>query len=465
MSTPLDLRYNVRRLSNFMGSEQYEFTAEPAEFYYTGIITYTTIYYVNPLSFDNTQTFETFEDAQAYFLASTPNDIVTNINIGIGSDFSVGNLIPFYTFYRDEFAIKQPLDSDLTEYADFTLPNGSMFARDTSGDLEGVTVAEAGKAIMACSAMSDIKSALAVAVSEIDGLETALAGKSDTSHTHTASQVTDFSTAADARITTQKGANSGLATLDSGGKIPTTQLPGLAITSTFVVASQVAQLALTAQEGDIAVRSDQNKTYAKNAGTAGTMADWTELLSPTGSVTSFNGRTGAVSPASGDYAAGDITGLTEAAQDAVGAALSSEFVYNDGANTIGLRARSFNNTASHSIVTTAAAANGFQLSTTRDATVNYSVTIISTATIAGSATGYVALEIASTNSTTAGDWVEIGRTPNGQAVSLAVVLQSVSTGGGQVGGMVPAGYYARLRSVNTAGTPSYSYNSGQEVLL
>jgi len=126
---------------------------------------------------------------------------------------------------------------------------------------------------------------------------------------------------------------------------------------------------------------------------------------------------------------------------------------------------SFNNSPSLTIQTVAAAGNGNQLSTTRSAIVNYSVTLVSTATIAGSASGYVVLEICPTNSSTAGDWIEIGRVPNGQAVSLAVTLQSVSTGGGQIGGGVPPGYYRRLRSVNSSGTPSYTYNSGQEILL
>jgi len=52
-----------------------------------------------------------------------------------------------------------------------------------------------------------------------------LAGKANTSHTHTASNITDFSTAADARITLQKGVANGIATLDVNGKIPTTQIP------------------------------------------------------------------------------------------------------------------------------------------------------------------------------------------------------------------------------------------------
>jgi hypothetical protein len=57
-------------------------------------------------------------------------------------------------------------------------------------------------------------------------------------------------------ITTQKGAVNGIASLDGTGLIPTNQLPALAITQTSVVASQAAMLALTAQVGDIAVRTD-----------------------------------------------------------------------------------------------------------------------------------------------------------------------------------------------------------------
>lgn len=129
------------------------------------------------------------------------------------------------------------------------------------------------------------------------------------------------------------------------------------------------------------------------------------------------------------------------------------------------QAKSFNNVASHSIVTTAAAANGWQLSSTRDASVFYSVNVNTTATIAGNADGYIVLEVAATNSTTASDWKEVSRTRNGQALSLALTLQSVQNIGGELMNIVPAGYYARLRSVNVSGTPTYTYVSGQEVLL
>lgn len=98
----------------------------------------------------------------------------------------------------------------------------------------------------------------------------------------------------DARITAARGAVNGIAPLDAASKIPTSYLPALAITSTSVVSSQVAQLALTAEEGDVAVRSDLNKSYIRNSGTAGTMADWQELLTPTDTVLSVNGLIGSV---------------------------------------------------------------------------------------------------------------------------------------------------------------------------
>lgn len=127
--------------------------------------------------------------------------------------------------------------------------------------------------------------------------------------------------------------------------------------------------------------------------------------------------------------------------------------------------RAFTNNASHSFITTAAAANGFQLSTTRDAAVSYGVQISTTATIGGNASGYVVLEIAATNSTTAADWKEISRITNSQTITLALALQSVQISGGALQGMIPAGYYARLRTVNVSGTPTYTFNSGQEVLI
>jgi hypothetical protein len=113
--------------------------------------------------------------------------------------------------------------------------------------------------------------------------------------TQLASTISDFATAADARIGIQKGVANGLATLGSDNKIPNSQLPALAITDTFPVASQAAMLALTAEVGDVAVRTDLNKTFILRIAGATTLANWQELLTPTDAVFSVNGQTGAVS--------------------------------------------------------------------------------------------------------------------------------------------------------------------------
>ena len=105
----------------------------------------------------------------------------------------------------------------------------------------------------------------------------------------------------DARISVQKAQPLGLATLDAGGKLDAGQLPALAITETFVVNTQAAMLALAAQEGDVAVRTDLSKSLILTAAPASTLANWQELLTPASPVTSVFGRTGSVTAASGDY--------------------------------------------------------------------------------------------------------------------------------------------------------------------
>ena len=87
-----------------------------------------------------------------------------------------------------------------------------------------------------------------------------------------------------------------------GGLIPTNQLPSLAINDIFTVASQAAMLALNAQRGDIAIRSDTNRTYILSADAPGTLANWV-VLPDANSVTSVNGQQGVIVLAAGDVGA------------------------------------------------------------------------------------------------------------------------------------------------------------------
>lgn len=104
---------------------------------------------------------------------------------------------------------------------------------------------------------------------------------------------TDADARVSAGIAALRGEANGLASLDSNGKLPTSQLPSLAITSTSVVASEAEMLSLSAQEGDVAIRTDNGKTYLL-AGDPATLADWKEVVAG-GAVVSVNGQTGTVS--------------------------------------------------------------------------------------------------------------------------------------------------------------------------
>lgn len=113
------------------------------------------------------------------------------------------------------------------------------------------------------------------------------------------------------------GLISGYATLDGTGKVPSAQLPAIAITDTYAVASEAAMLALAAQKGDIAIRSDLNRSFVLAVEPATVLANWKELLSPTDAVLSVGGLTGVIGAAALKsalaVAAGDVSGLAASA--------------------------------------------------------------------------------------------------------------------------------------------------------
>lgn len=81
----------------------------------------------------------------------------------------------------------------------------------------------------------------------------------------------------------------------------------VSLTDVYTADDQDEHLGLTPtpNQGDVVIRTDENKTYIHNGGTAGTMSDYTELAQSSG-VNSVNGATGVVTLAStdlSDYAA------------------------------------------------------------------------------------------------------------------------------------------------------------------
>ena len=117
----------------------------------------------------------------------------------------------------------------------------------------------------------------------------------------TLSKVTDAGTAASKDTGTAAG---NVPVLGAEGKLDEAVLPALAITDTFTVENETAMLALDAQKGDVAVRSDISKSFILKQTPASTAANWVELRTPADAVLSVNGKTGAVVLTTDDIAEG-----------------------------------------------------------------------------------------------------------------------------------------------------------------
>lgn len=97
---------------------------------------------------------------------------------------------------------------------------------------------------------------------------------------------------------------------DMTGTVPTSALPPLAIAEVFVVASQAAMLALTAQRGDVAIRTDVSKTYILSTDSPSTLADWKEIVAG-GAVQSVAGKTGTVVLAKADVGLANVDNTSD----------------------------------------------------------------------------------------------------------------------------------------------------------
>jgi hypothetical protein len=228
---------------------------------------------------------------------------------------------------------RAPMLKETTSFLGLTLPDpiaGNVLAwkSDLTGldnktpsellaaglDASDVRVAPAG-AIAATNVQAalqelDTEKAAAVhghAIADVTGLQAALNGKAATVHGHAIADVTGLQVALDGKIgSTEKGVANGVASLDGAGKIPSSQIPSLAIGETFTVNSQAAMLALAAQRGDFCRRLDENKTYILTVDDPAQLANWALVLTPDAPVYSVFGRTGAIISAASDYDASQI---------------------------------------------------------------------------------------------------------------------------------------------------------------
>lgn len=101
----------------------------------------------------------------------------------------------------------------------------------------------------------------------------------------------------------------------------------------------------------------------------------------------------------------------------------------------------------------------FTISSTRPATVYYTVNISCTATIGSNSTGKVSLQYSQNAGST---WTDVSDVSNSNTVSLAIVLNSITAQDQIIAGQIPANALCRLVSTS-AGSTSIAWVRGMEV--
>jgi hypothetical protein len=225
---------------------------------------------------------------------------VYDLNNGLSTSFSGS-----YSELRNKPTIPTSSD-DLTEGSTNLFYTTSRFdtrlATKTTDNLtEGSTnlyfTTARAKTAAVVNSMADNQTDQAPSVSSVKSYYTAGTGISLSSGqiSSTITQYTD--TDADARITLQKGANNGICELDANGLVPTNHLPPLAITDVHVVADATERNALVAQEGDVAIQTDDSSSWIYDGSL------WV-AFGVSGAVVSVNGQTGTVSLDTDDVSEG-----------------------------------------------------------------------------------------------------------------------------------------------------------------
>lgn len=107
--------------------------------------------------------------------------------------------------------------------------------------------------------------------------------------------------------------------LGSGGLLPPSVIPSVAINEIYVVATEAEMLALDVQSGDVAVRTDKNETYILKQEPANVLANWVLLLTPESPVSSVNGQVGAVVLTKADVGLNLVDNTADSAKEVLSA--------------------------------------------------------------------------------------------------------------------------------------------------
>lgn len=180
----------------------------------------------------------------------------------------------------------------------------------------GISIAKSQVTDLARLKLTELDStAFRVTKSQVTGLEAIDAHIENTDNPHgvTKAQVGLGNVTNDAQVKrTEMGAANGVATLNADGKLPSSQVPPLAITETFVVSDESDKLVLTqADRGDVAIVTSTNTSYILQTEPYSVEENWAKILTPDAPVNSVNGQTGNVSLDTDDIPEGSNLYYTE----------------------------------------------------------------------------------------------------------------------------------------------------------
>lgn len=113
------------------------------------------------------------------------------------------------------------------------------------------------------------------------------------------------------------------AELDDTGVLRAGQLPDLAVTNTSTVTAQSDLTSLDAEQGDVAIVTDDSQAYILTTDDPTALGNWVVIKSPPAPVDDVFGRTGSVSPQSGDYSASEIANFAATALSAIDAEIDA----------------------------------------------------------------------------------------------------------------------------------------------
>ena len=115
-------------------------------------------------------------------------------------------------------------------------------------------------------------------------------------HSVTANQVGLGNVTNDAQVKrSEMGAANGVATLLANGKLPSSQVPSIAISETFPITNESDKVLLSsAEKGDIAIVSSTSKSYILKDDPYSVESNWVYLRTPESPIQSVNGMVGSI---------------------------------------------------------------------------------------------------------------------------------------------------------------------------